>query len=424
MKIVIIGLGYVGSTAAGCLVSQGHRVIGVDVSLPKVEAFNRGEPPVFEPGLKELFRKGKADGLLSAQTEICDWVDNADLVFVCVGTPSAASGGHDMRYIVQSTREIANALKGMKRDTPLTVAYRSTIRPGTVDELIVPIFRSELGDTFRDQVEVVYNPEFLREASAISDFFNPPKIVVGTLDGEHCKVMEEVNRGIDAPIFVVPVREAEIIKFVDNTWHAVKVTFANEIGRICQKLKISARTIHEIFVSDHKLNISSYYLRPGAAFGGSCLPKDVRAFQNLAMDCGANLHLVDSLTRSNEAHKHHQFEQITHGRNPSETRILLIGLTFKTGTDDLRESPAIDLARKLLNAGYSVDVYDPFLAPEALIGQNLGYAYSHLPELSRLLIARQEAESNQYSIVVVNNNGAEVLSFSGQPAIIDISSIP
>lgn len=420
MKIAILGLGYVGCTAAGCIASQGHHVIGIDVNPGKVDTLNGGRSPVYEPGLDDLIGKARAEGRLEAVTEIGDKLDDCDIAIVCVGTPSGVDGAHNMSYIVQVTRAIASAIKP-GRTNPLTVVYRSTMRPGTTEQMILPIFRSLVGEDCDRLIELVYNPEFLREATAIEDYFNPPKIVLGTIGAEPSEKMVALHEGIDAPIFHVGIREAEITKFVDNTWHAVKVAFANEVGRVCQNLDISARQVHQIFVSDTKLNISAYYTRPGGPFGGSCLPKDVRALQHIAADTGAQTHLVDSLLRSNDAHKHHQFLQATQGLEPG-ARVLLVGLSFKADTDDLRESPAVDMARKLLDAGYALDIYDPQLKPESLIGQNLGYAYAILPSIDGLLIDKATAQSREYAVVVATNRLIKDLDL-GSTRIVDVSAI-
>jgi len=420
LKIAILGLGYVGCTAAGCIASQGHHVLGIDVSAAKVETLNAGRSPVYEPGLDDLIATARTEGRLEAVTDIGSKLDDADIAIVCVGTPSGVDGAHNMSYIVQVTRAIASAIKA-DRTTPLTVVYRSTMRPGTTEQMILPIFRTALGDACDRLVELVYNPEFLREATAIEDYFNPPKIVLGTIDGTPSESMVALHEGIDAPIFHVGIREAEITKFVDNTWHAVKVAFANEVGRVCQNLDISAKQVHQIFVSDTKLNISPYYTRPGGPFGGSCLPKDVRALQHIAADTGAQTHLVDSLLRSNDAHKHHQFLQVTHGLEPG-ARVLLVGLSFKADTDDLRESPAVDMARKLLDAGYALDVYDPQLKPESLVGQNLGYAYAILPTIDGLLVDKATAEARDYAVVVATNRLIKDLSL-GDKRVVDVSAI-
>ena len=420
MKIAILGLGYVGCTAAGCIASQGHHVIGIDVHPGKVETLNSGRSPVYEPGLDDLIGKARAEGRLEAVTEIGDKLDDCDIAIVCVGTPSGVDGAHNMSYIVQVTRAIASAIKP-DRTNPLTVVYRSTMRPGTTEQMIQPIFRSLVGEDCDRLIELVYNPEFLREATAIEDYFNPPKIVLGTIGAEPSEKMVALHEGIDAPIFHVGIREAEITKFVDNTWHAVKVAFANEVGRVCQNLSISAKQVHQIFVSDTKLNISAYYTRPGGPFGGSCLPKDVRALQHIAADTGAQTHLVDSLLRSNDAHKHHQFLQATQGLEPG-ARVLLVGLSFKADTDDLRESPAVDMARKLLDAGYALDIYDPQLKPESLIGQNLGYAYAILPSIDGLLVDKATAQSREYAVVVATNRLIKDLDL-GATRIVDVSAI-
>jgi GDP-mannose 6-dehydrogenase len=278
-----------------------------------------------------------------------------------------------------------------------------------------------LGERTDELVEIVYNPEFLREASAIEDFFAPPKIVVGTSDGLPSATMERLHEGIDAALFVTGLREAEMTKFVDNSWHAAKVAFANEIGRVCQTLGISAGQVHRIFAADTKLNISAAYTRPGNAFGGSCLPKDVRALQHIAGDIGANTHLLDALLRSNEAHKHHQFLTATAGLPPG-ARVLLVGLSFKSGTDDLRESPAVDMARKLLDAGYALDIYDPALRPEHLVGQNLGYAFAFLPTIESLLVDEATALNTRYDLVLATNRLVDSLAL-GSTRIVDISVI-
>ena len=421
MKIAIFGLGYVGSTAAGCIASEGHTVVGVDVSAAKVDALNSARAPVYEPGLDELIAKAHAEGRISATTQLTDQLDDADIAIVCVGTPSGVDGAHNMTYIAQVTQNIAAALKP-DREKPLTLAYRSTMRPGSCENIIWPIIEGALGDKATDAVELVYNPEFLREASAIADYFNPPKIVIGTLGGQPSANMHALHEGIEAPIFEVGLREAEITKFVDNSWHAVKVAFANEIGRVCQNLDISAKAVHEIFKSDTKLNLSAYYTRPGGAFGGSCLPKDVRALQYIAADTGSATHLVDSLIRSNEAHKHHQFLKATSGL-PRGAKVLLVGLAFKLETDDLRESPAVDMARKLLEGGFDLDIYDPQIEPENLVGQNLGYAYAWLPKIDDLLVSKEAAESGDYALVIATNRLVDTLSLDGAN-VVDVSSIP
>ena len=422
MKVVIFGLGYVGFTAACCIASEGHAVVGIDVSDKKVRAIMDGRAPIIEPGVDDMLRDGLARGLIRTDAAIGTHLADADLAIVCVGTPSAADGSHNMGFIADVSRQIAQALKGTTRATPLTVAYRSTIRPGSTEELIRPVFEAVLGDATADLVELVYNPEFLREGSAVQDYFEPPKIVIGTRDAQPSAAMAGLNAGISAPTFVVGYREAEFTKFVDNTWHAVKVAYANEIGRVCLDLGIRASTVHEIFKADTKLNISAYYTRPGGAFGGSCLPKDVRALQHIGADTGTNMPLVDSLIRSNEAHKHRLYAYAADGLAPG-ARLLMVGLAFKAGTDDLRESPNVDLARKLLAAGFDLDIYDPAIDAAKLVGANLGYAYSQLPMIERILVDRSTAESGPYDRVLVNNATVRDLSLAQGTDIRDLGSL-
>lgn len=420
MDILIYGLGYVGLTAAGCLTKEGHRVVGVDVNEDKVRDLNNGVCPIAEPGLDELLSAALAEGRLKAVQMAGDEVQRADMALVCVGTPSAPDGAHNMSHIAEVSRQIAIAI-GEHRTSPLTVVYRSTMRPGSIEELILPIFRSVLGPERMGDVEIVYNPEFLREALAIRDYFNPPKIVVGTADGQPSKRMDELNANIEAPRFVTHYREAEFTKFVDNTWHATKVAFANEIGRICGLLDIDAAKVHEIFISDTKLNISAYYMRPGGAFGGSCLPKDVRALQHLASDVGANATMIDAVMRPNAAHKHFIYERCVKGLAPG-ARVLVAGLAFKKNSDDLRESPNVDLTGKLLAAGFKVAVYDEAVDPAKLVGQNLGYAYAHLPAIGTLLMSREAALAETWDLVVDAHGEAKGLGLKAG-RIIDIQTL-
>ena len=411
MRIGVYGLGYVGLTGAICLASEGHDLVGVDVSDDKVRKIASGASPIREPGLDAMLADALAAGRLRCTTDPFEPTRTCDLAIVCVGTPSAPDGSHNMRDIAEVTRQIASGLREAGRKERFTVVYRSTIRPGSIDGLILPIFESALGGAL-DVVEVVYNPEFLREATAVKDFFHPPKVVVGTADGKPSERVEEMNRNLDAPAFTVGYREAEFTKFVDNSFHALKVAYANEIGRVCVNLGIDAKVVHQIFVSDTKLNISPYYLRPGGPFGGSCLPKDVRALQSIANDIGANTHVIDALMRSNDAHKHFLFTRAVDGLKPG-ARILMVGLAFKSDTDDLRESPNIDLARKLIQGGYALSIYDPSLRPEHLVGQNLGYAYTHLPRLNDLLVDKDAVERGEFDLVIDANGSASALALEG-----------
>jgi GDP-mannose 6-dehydrogenase len=418
MRIAIFGLGYVGLTAAGCLARDGHDVVGIDVNASKVQQINSGRTPISEPGLGELISDAVQRGKLKAVQAIAGELDSCHMAIVCVGTPSAPDGSHNMSYIAEVSRQIAEAVD-RSRAVPLTIVYRSTVRPGTLEELVDPIFRSVLKD---DVVELVYNPEFLRESVAVDDFFSPPKIVIGTRDGRPSVNMDAMNAKLDAPVFYTRFREAEFTKFVDNAFHALKVSFANEIGRICVELKVSAAEVHKIFISDTKLNISPYYLRPGGPFGGSCLPKDVRALQHISADIGITAPVIDNIIRSNEAHKHFMFVHATNGLAPG-AKLLLVGLAFKADSDDLRESPNLDLARKLVQSGYKLSIYDATLNPSKLIGQNLGYGFSHLPSMGSLLISKEEAQRGKFDRIIDTNGRASDLSY-GTADIVRLDRLP
>jgi len=414
MKIAIFGLGYVGLTAAGCLASSGHKVIGIDVNADKVAQINAGLTPIAEPGLGKLIAEAVKAGLLQARQSVGDALGDCEIAIVCVGTPSAPDGSHNMSFIAEVSRQIAHSVDP-SRKRPLTVAYRSTFRPGTIDDLVLPIFKSVLKDRI-GSVEIVYNPEFLRESVAVADFYSPPKIVIGTIDGTPSENMDVMNSNLNAPVFYTGFREAEFTKFVDNTFHALKVAFANEIGRVCVELRIDVPKVHEIFISDTKLNISPYYLRPGGAFGGSCLPKDVRALQFIASDVGVSAQIIDNIIRSNEAHKHFTFIHVTKNLAP-KSKVLLFGLAFKADSDDLRESPSIDLARKLIQAGYELSIYDETLDPSKLIGQNLGYGFSHLPSLEALLVTREVVEQQEYDRLIDTNGRSSSVNISAKETI-------
>ncbi len=420
MQIAIYGLGYVGLTAAGCLTKQGHQVIGVDISADKVAKINRGEAPIAEPGLDALIENAILERKLRALTSLGTELNDCQIALVCVGTPSGPDGAHNMGHVAEVSRQIASAIFPERKE-PLTVIYRSTMKPGTVEELIYPIFLDILGDAIA-LVDLVYNPEFLRESVAITDFFSPPKIVVGTKDGKPSSAVEKMNVGIEAPVFYTSYREAELTKFVDNTFHALKVSFANEIGRICMGLDISAEVVHRIFVSDTKLNISPYYLRPGGAFGGSCLPKDVRALQYLSATLGADTAVIDALMKTNEAHKRFLYDYCIKGL-PEKASILMIGLAFKPDSDDLRESPNLDIARSLVQAGYNLEIYDESLRPSALLGQNLGHGYVTLPNFGKLLVSKERVMAMQYDRVI-DTTGRPLPFDASKHEIIHINALP
>lgn len=421
MNISIFGLGYVGLTSAACALNDGHSISGVDVNKGKVDALNLGQCPIYEPGLAELLETGVAKGNFKSYCAIGEHLLTDDLAMICVGTPSLPSGSHNMTYICDVISQIGSFLVSRpQRDKPLVIALRSTVRPGTMSTLVKPILERILECDLTDRVELVYNPEFLRESTAISDYYNPPKIVIGTEVGRGSSVMEQLYSGITAPVFNTCFPEAEMTKFVDNTYHAMKVAFANEIGRIASGFNVSASKLHEIFISDTKLNISPYYFRPGGAFGGSCLPKDVRALTALADEVGANTHLINSLLRSNGDHKRFLFDSATAGLKEGAT-ILLNGIAFKDNSDDLRESPLLDIAEMCIRFGYKLKIHDPNVQVEHLIGANLGYTMSLLPNLDNLMISTPEVLDIAFDLVIdARGNGDQ---FTNVSKVFDIQSL-
>lgn len=400
MKIVVFGLGYVGATATACLLRDGHTVIGVDVSPDKASKIEIGLSPVSEPGLDELLAAGRDAGRLSADTDVGNHLDDADIAMICVGTPSLPGGGLDLTQVCAVSAELGEALK--TRDAarePLIVAYRSTMYPGAMEDVVLPVLIDAAGEDPGTRFEAVLNPEFLRESTAIQDYYAPSRVVVGERVPGATKRMLGVYDHIDAPFFELPYRTAEMVKLSDNGFHALKVVFANEIGRLALELDVDPEPLIDVFLSDTKLNISPYYLRPGGAFGGSCLPKDVRAISALAGVRGVELPVMSNVITSNEAHKRYLADRVMGHLEPGAS-VLLIGLTFKAETDDLRESPLIDLAEALVGKGYDLKIYDPDLKNRELVGANLAYVQQRLPHLSRLLVEDVDA-AGDVSLVVI-----------------------
>ena len=424
MIIAIYGLGYVGLTAASCALKSGHRVFGVDTNSDKVMLLNRGECPIFEPGMTELLKNGVDTGNFSVSDSIGAELSKVDIAMICVGTPSQADGSHNMSFIVEVTRQIAKILAHLEsRDSPLTLAYRSTMRPGSTEDLILPVLRSQLSDAQMGGVQVVYHPEFLRESTAIADYFDPPKIVYGTDGSAAPEMLEQLYVGIEAPRFTIDYKEAEMTKFIDNSFHALKVAFGNEIGRIATNYGISAETIHNIFVSDTKLNISGKYLRPGGAFGGSCLPKDVRALVSLSKDKSLSTPIIGNLISSNEAHKSYIYERVLSEIN-NESSLLLVGLSFKDNSDDLRESPWLDLASRLLKNGYSLIIYEPNFNSELIHASNLNQLLSEIGDWSDIIFSDLEQIRNiEFNYVLDARGNASSLGLITKN-IININNIP
>ena len=382
MKIAILGLGYVGSVTGACLAQMGHIVTGVDVSATKVRLLNSGQSPVLEQGLDTLVRKMVAEGRFRAALDPAEALDGADLSLVAVGTPSRRDGSANLDHVASALGGIGRSLRTARKFH--VVGIRSTVPPGTTESLVVPtlqrISRKRPGLDFG----VCFHPEFLREGSSIHDFFNPPRTVLGTSDSRTARRLIRMWRPVKAPVFVTSFKAAEILKYADNSFHALKVSFANEIGSLCRRFGISSEEVMEMFVQDTKLNVSPLYLKPGFAFGGPCLPKDVRALGRLARETGLNLPLIQNILPSNARHLDRAVDLVL---SQKKQRIGVLGLVFKSDTDDLRESPACELVKRLIAARKTVRVYDPRVRLDRLLGANQSFIRKELPLLSRIMTA-------------------------------------
>jgi GDP-mannose 6-dehydrogenase len=385
MRIAIFGLGYVGTVTAAGLASQGHHVWGVDVDALKVEQISAGRSPVVEPGIEPLIATAVASGLLRATTDPVEALDRADISLICVGTPSTPQGGTDLSYLQQTLQDLRRALEVAQPPSSgfHAVVIRSTVPPGTVDGLVDPTFvAASLPDEW--SVGTAMCPEFLREGSGVADFFDPPFLVVGTADSRVAALVTDLFDFMHRDVTVVAVRSAESLKYACNAFHAVKISFANELARIFRAYGVDSREVMRVFTRDTSLNISPAYLMPGFAFGGSCLPKDLRALLDMARLNVVDVPLLAGTLLTNRLVINDAVDRVIAG--PFRT-VALLGLSFKMNTDDLRESPSVELAERLLGKGIDVRVYDPIVNPDRLIGTNLRYVESRLPHLRRLLCA-------------------------------------
>ena len=422
MKVAVVGLGYVGAVTAACLASRGHDVWGVDVDPAKVDEIRGGHSPVAEPGLDALVAQAVADGTLHATTSCTDALDRADVSLVCVGTPSAARGGTDLFYIRRAVDDIAAALRTARPPTSRqhSVVIRSTVPPGTVEDVVIPALASSLAGT-QITVGAAMCPEFLREGSGIADFYTSPFAVVGTADPHVAETVTSMFDFIDQPVRVVDIRVAEALKYACNAFHATKVSFANELSRIFRLLGVDSREVMSLFCEDQVLNISPAYLRPGFAFGGSCLPKDLRSLLHLARMNSADLPLLAGTLATNELVINEAVDRVV----ACDARtVALLGLSFKMNTDDLRESPNVELAERLIGKGFSLRIYDPIVNPARLIGANRRHVESKLPHL-RQLLAHEPGEALQGAdVAIVSSSDPAVLDallMNPPPCLIDIS---
>ena len=400
MNISIFGLGYVGTVTAACLSKCCHKVIGVDVNQFKVDSINQGISPIIEPGVDELLRKVLGEGKLSATTNVRDAVMSTEVSLVCVGTPSNPNGSLNLDQVNRVAEQVGEALR--MKDGYHAIVIRSTVLPGTVDRL-TSIIQESSGKIAGKDFGVASNPEFLREGTSVADFENPPYTVIGTSDQRMVDILSEMYRPINAPLYTVGVKEAEILKYACNAFHAVKVTFANEIGAISKKLEVDSHAVMKIFAEDTKLNISPYYLKPGFAFGGSCLPKDVRAVTYEARLLDLATPLLESLMASNELQIQRVVEWVIQKKKKN---VGFLGLSFKSGTDDLRESPIVKLVETLLGKGYSISIYDSNVNLARLVGANRKYIEKEIPHISSLMKDNLQEVVEHADIILIANRGS------------------
>jgi GDP-mannose 6-dehydrogenase len=423
MKVSVFGLGYVGCVSAASFADEGHEVIGVDVIPDKVAAVNEGRSPIVEPGLDALLARGVAQGRLRATTSTEEAVHGTDLSLICVGTPSRKNGSLDLTYLNRVCEEIGGALKD-KQDYHVVVV-RSTVLPGTTHGHVIPALEAASGKKYGEGFGVSVNPEFLREGTAINDFRHPPLTLVGHNHASDAAPTKALYQNIEAPLVGASIRVAEMIKYTSNAWHAVKVVFANEIGNLCKRIGVDSHEVMDIFCQDDKLNLSPYYLKPGFAFGGSCLPKDVRALQYRAKEVDLDMPLLSSLLGSNRLQVQHAIDRIV---DTGKKRIGLLGFSFKAGTDDLRESPMVILAEALLGKGYDISIYDRNVSLARLVGANKQYINEQIPHLSRHLCDSVDQVLDAAEVIVIGNASPEfseaVTRCRRDQIVIDLVRIP
>ena len=395
-SISVFGLGYVGTVTAACLACRGNNVTGVDLSKPKVEAMDSGNSPVVEPRVKEMIAESHKAGRLHATSSAETAVLNSDITFLCVGTPSLRSGKLDLGHIEPVCRGIGEILK--KKNSFHLVVLRSTVLPGTAETIVLPALEKASGKRNGPDFGVCVNPEFMREGTAVSDFLEPAMTIIGAADKTHSGIVRELYAWAPGRIFETSFRSAEMVKYACNAWHAVKIAFANEIGTLAHDLDVDAESVMEIFTSDNKLNISPSYLKPGFAFGGSCLPKDVRALNYRAKELDLKLPLLESIMPSNEEHLERAVEMVL---GTGKHKVGMLGLSFKAGTDDLRESPHVQLVKRLIGEGREILIWDDNVSLGRLIGSNRDYIDQVIPHVGSLLIANLEDVLRDAEIVVI-----------------------
>jgi GDP-mannose 6-dehydrogenase len=399
-SISVFGLGYVGTVTAACLASKENRVLGVDLSAAKVEAMENGRSPIVEPRLNELIAEAHRACRLHATVDSAAAVTQTEISFLCVGTPSLRNGKLDLGHIEPVCREIGAALKN--KDSFHLVVLRSTVLPGTAETVVIPVLEQASGKRMGKDFGVCVNPEFMREGTAVTDFLEPAMTIVGASQSEHAAVLKEIYAWAPGRIFDTSFRSAEMLKYLCNAWHALKVSFANEVGTLAKQLGVDAESVIEVFCADNKLNISPSYLKPGFAFGGSCLPKDVRALNYRAKELDLELPLLESILRSNEVHLERAVEMVL---ATGKKKIGMLGLSFKAATDDLRESPQVQLVKRLLGEGRQIQIWDDNVSLGRLIGSNREYIEHVIPHIGSMLNPSLEQVVRNSELVIVATRG-------------------
>ncbi len=399
-SISIFGLGYVGSVTAACLAHKGYSVIGVDLSPAKVELLKSGRSPIVEPRMSELVTACHQDCRLQATTDSAAAVMNSEISFLCVGTPSLRSGKLDLGHISPVCEEIGRTLA--RKDSFHLVVLRSTVLPGTAVTIVIPTLEKASGKRMGKDFGVCVNPEFMREGTAVADFLDPAMTIIGAADSRHASLLRELYSWAPGRIFETSFTSAEMVKYVCNAWHALKVSFSNEVGALAKQLDVDAEAVMEIFAADTKLNISSSYLKPGFAFGGSCLPKDVRALNYRAKELDLKLPLFDAIIPSNQEHLERAVEMVLHS---GKKKIAILGLSFKAATDDLRESPQVQLVKRLLGEGRQIHIWDDNVSLGRLIGSNRQYIEEVIPHIGSLLCSDLAQVVREAEVVVISTRG-------------------
>lgn len=409
MRISIFGLGYVGAVSSGCLAKDGHEIVGCDPVQAKIDLINQGKAPIIEKDVGGIIRAAVKDSRLRATKDSAEAVRATDLSFICVGTPSQRNGNLDLKYVRKVCEEIGSVLKD-KSDYH-TVVVRSTILPGSMRKVVIPTLEERSGKKAGRDFGICFNPEFLREGTAVFDFYNPPKTVIGELDAQSGDLLSEIYSRLDAPLIRTSLETAEMVKYTDNTWHALKICFANEIGGICDSVGVNPLEVMDIFCQDKKLNISRAYLRPGFAFGGSCLPKDVRALSYLSRKQDLDLPVLQSVLPSNEYKIATAVREVM---NLGKKKVGVLGISFKAGTDDLRESPVVEVVERLLGKGYDIRIFDRNVKIASIHGANKDYILNVIPHISNLMVDSVEELLEFAEIILIGNMDPEFKNVPGR----------